>query len=382
MKAVQIVAKSLGDPALSSGPLSEIRAQLVLVFGSVGFFRNADLTAKLRAVFPADAILLGCSTAGEISNRGVDDESLTLTAMEFDRPEIRAAKFSIQAASDSQAAGNSIAKELNRENLSAILVFGQGVNINGSELVSALQESVGDTVVITGGLAADGGKFQQTFTLLNEEVSDRNVVAVGFYGPKIQVKFGSMGGWVPFGPMRKVTKSEGNVLYQLDGKPALELYKEYLGDRAKDLPASGLLFPVELTQEKSEGTGLVRTLLGVNENNNSLIFAGDIPEGGTVRLMHASDENLVEGARDAAKATELIGGSGVALLISCVGRKLVLGDLVEEEVDAVKAVFGSATTYTGFYSNGEICPLYKVANCKLHNQTMTISYIFETATGE
>jgi hypothetical protein len=379
MRTVQLVASNLADPCLSSASLGGLRPQLVLAFGSVGIMKNPELGAKLAAIFPAEAILIGCSTAGEISAKGVTDESLTLTAMEFERPELRTANFSMNSAADSRAAGVSIAKDLNRENLSAILLFGQGVDINGSELVSALQGSVADTVVITGGLAADGGKFQQTFTLLNGQVSDRNVVAVGFYGKNIQVAFGSMGGWVPFGPMRKVTKSAGNILYQLDGKPALALYKEYLGDRAKELPASGLLFPLELIQENSESAGLVRTILGVDEGSNSLTFAGDIPEGGTVRLMHATDENLIEGARTAANATKQSGGNGVALLISCVGRKLVLGEMVDEEVDAVKAVFGAGTLYTGFYSNGEICPLYKVANCRLHNQTMTISYIHEVA---
>jgi hypothetical protein len=377
MKTVQLVANSLKDKALTPSSLKGLRPQLVLAFGSIGIFKDPALGGMLKELFPPDTILVGCSTAGEISDQGVSDESLTLTAIEFDRPELKAAKYSMGGASDSSAAGNAIGEALKGKDLSGVLLLGQGVNINGSELVKALQSAVGPSVIITGGLAADGGKFQQTFTLLNGEVSDRNIVAIGIYGNKIKVNFGSMGGWVPFGPMRKVTKAEGNVLYELDGKPALALYKEYLGNRAKDLPGSGLLFPLELVQENSSNAGLVRTILGVDESKNSLTFAGDIPLGCAVRLMHAPDENLIEGARGAANATKAAGSQGIAILISCVGRKIVLGDLAEDEVGAVKAVFGAGTTITGFYSNGEICPLYKVADCKLHNQTMTVTYLSE-----
>jgi hypothetical protein len=165
------------------------------------------------------------------------------------------------------------------------------------------------------------------------------------------------------------------VLYELDGKPALELYKSFLGDYAKDLPASGLLFPLNLRSEEN-AKPVVRTILAIDENAQSLTFAGDIPEGGYVRLMKANFDRLIEGATGAAKSTLLEDENKdpeLAILISCVGRKLVLKQLVEEEVEAVSEVLGNSTVLSGFYSYGEISPFSGEVECKLHNQTMTVT---------
>jgi len=194
------------------------------------------------------------------------------------------------------------------------------------------------------------------------------------------VGIGSLGGWGPFGPDRVVTRSVGNVLYELDSQPALELYKRYLGEHAAGLPATGLLFPLGLRVEGSENR-LVRTILGVDDAERSLTFAGDVPEGATVQLMRANHERLVDGAAGAARISyEAIGSSSpdLAVLISCVGRKLVLKQMIEEEVEGVRDVLGEQTRLTGFYSNGEIAPFDPTGNCELHNQTMTITTFSES----
>ena len=182
--------------------------------------------------------------------------------------------------------------------------------------------------------------------------------------------------------MRKVTRCAGNVLYELDGQPALDIYKRYLGDYAKDLPASGLLFPFEMLGEDRSALGLIRTILGVDEAAGSLILAGNIVDCGYLRLMHASTDSLVDGAVAAAEEAFRPGtdaGESLVLLVSCVGRKLVMGTRVDEEVEAVAAVFGPQACIAGFYSNGEISPMRDLLTCHLHNQTMTITHIAETA---
>lgn len=212
----------------------------------------------------------------------------------------------------------------------------------------------------------------------NGVLSDRNVVGVGFYGEKIHIGHGSFGGWQPFGATRRVTRSTANVLYELDGAPALDIYKRYLGEYAKELPASGLLFPFAMLGEDHSESGLIRTILGVNEQDGSLTLAGDIVQDGYLRLMTASTDALVDGAESAAEAAQRIFTKGkpcLALLVSCVGRKLVMGGRVDEEVEAVGDVFGQHATLTGFYSNGEISPYVKSSVCQLHNQTMTITRI-------
>jgi hypothetical protein len=253
------------------------------------------------------------------------------------------------------------------------------VQINGSALVDGIASKAG-TATITGGLAGDGGAFAQTWTLGPAGVGDSAVVAIGLYGDALDFAHGSFGGWEPFGPARKVTRCAGNVLYELDGEPALGVYKRYLGDHAKGLPASGLLFPFAMLGEDHDAIGLIRTILGVDETSGSLTLAGAIDDGGYLKLMHASTDRLVNGAESAAKAAEKMhsaGGDSLAILVSCVGRKLVMGDRVEEEVEAVAEVFGSKATLAGFYSYGEISPFTPGSACHLHNQTMTITWMGE-----
>jgi hypothetical protein len=282
--------------------------------------------------------------------------------------------------SDSKAAGERLGAQLAGPELHDMLVLGQGVDINGSALIAGVLAGAGERVTVSGGLAGDGSAFRRTWTLSNAGVSDRRLVALGF-DSGVELTHGSFGGWSPFGPARKVTRSEGNVLHELDGEPALEVYKRYLGDYASGLPASGLLFPFALLGEDHSAIGLIRTILAIDAKSGSLTFAGDIPQDGYVRLMHASTDALIEGAHSAARAAARAGAApgGLTLLVSCVGRKLVMGGRVDEEVEAVAEVFGPGGAVAGFYSYGEISPFLSATDCRLHNQTMTVTHLAETA---
>jgi hypothetical protein len=259
-----------------------------------------------------------------------------------------------------------------------VLVISDGQNVNGSELVAGLTKHLPQKVTLTGGLAGDGDRFQETLVLWDGPPESDRIAVLGLYGDRIKVGFGSLGGWDAFGPERLVTRSEGNILYELDGQPALALYKKYLGEYASDLPASGLLFPLGLRNAAEES--IVRTILGVNEAEHSLTFAGDMPQGVHARFMKANFDRLIDGAVGAAQTSYTAIGSTppeLALLISCVGRKLVLKQRIEEEVEGVREVLGQNTVLAGFYSYGEISPFTPSAKCELHNQTMTITTLSE-----
>ncbi len=375
---------SIDTTAPTAGELDEIAAiapQLILVFGSVAQIGAAGLGAALASACPG-ALVAGCSTAGEISGDGVTDAQAVLTAVHFDACQVVMATTDVADIPDSSAAGARLAAQLGAPGIGNVLLFGPGVNVNGSALIAGLHQHLGPTVRISGGLAGDGGAFKETLTLAGDKVGSRTVVAIGFIGDKLSAQHGSFHGWVPFGPARRVTRSEGNLLFELDGEPALEIYKRYLGDYAKDLPASGLLFPFEMLGENQDKVGLIRTILGIDEDKGMLVLAGDIIENGYLRLMHASTDSLVDGAEEAAsRAREGSTGSGdkLAVLVSCVGRKLVMGVRVDEEVEAVADIFGRDATLAGFYSYGEISPELDGIDCKLHNQTMTITYLSEAA---
>lgn len=379
MRISQFVLNQASSDGAGLEALRALDPHLVLAFGSVDMLRrHAPAVSKTFA----SAHVAGCSTAGEISNEGVADGSVVLTAVHFESARVSQVTTELASMEDSQEAGRRLAAGLERQGLKAVMLFGQGVQINGSALLAGMTETLGSQVLITGGLAGDAAAFSQTWVLDDQGLSNTRLVCLGFYGDSLQFSHGSYGGWSPFGPARKVTRSVNNVLYELDGESALAVYKRYLGAHAKDLPASGLLFPFAMLGEDHTELGLIRTILGVDEAQGSLTLAGDIDPNGYLKLMHASTDALVGGAEAAAQAAQPVGklaAGGLALLVSCVGRKLVMGGRVDEEVEAVADVLSAGTVVTGFYSYGEISPFSKEVECKLHNQTMTITYLSETA---
>lgn len=379
MKIQQTLLQTTQDATGKLKPLVDVAPQLVTIFGASSFLTDPLFVEAVTKLF-AGAAVVGCSTAGEISNDGVGDDSCTVTAVGFDATRVRSVSSALSAMSDSRASGERIGKALFDSELRAILVFGPGVQINGSALVDGITSIVGSSVPVMGGLAGDGGAFKRTWTWGVNGVTDNHVIGLGLYGNSLDFSYGCFGGWETFGPERRITRCDGNVLYELDGKPALDIYKRYLGEYARNLPASGLLFPFAILGENRKAVGLIRTILGIDESNGSLTLAGAIESNGYLKLMHASTDKLVDGAEVAAE--DALGmhsgnGDGLAILISCIGRKLVMGERVDEEVEAVSSVLGSHVTRTGFYSYGEISPFGAGGNCHLHNQTMTITWLSE-----
>ncbi len=353
-------------------------AQLVFAFGSTDILSDPARARELRAAYP-NARILGCSTAGEIEGTRVYERSLVTTAVRFAHTTLKIVSEDVDGPASSRACGERLASALNAKDLVHMFVLSDGLRVNGSALVEGLRRRAPAGVQVTGGLSGDGERFQQTLVLLDEAAKPHRVVALGLYGTRLKVGYGSLGGWDPFGPEREVTRSAGNVLYELDGQPALDLYKRYLGEHAAGLPATGLLFPLSIRADGAERE-VVRTILSVNEAERSMTFAGDLPQGARAQLMKANFDRLIDGAHGAAKASHLAPTDShpeLAILISCVGRKLVLKQRVEEELEAVRDVFGERTALTGFYSYGEICPAAPKANCELHNQTMTITTLLE-----
>jgi hypothetical protein len=256
----------------------------------------------------------------------------------------------------------------------------EGLSVNGTQLVAGLAAGVPQGVIITGGLAGDGSRFGRTWVLDGDRAVSNRITAVGFYGDHLCIGHGCDGGWSDFGPERRITRSEGNVLYELDGKPALELYKTYLGARAQGLPGTALLFPLSVRREGHAEDTLVRTILGIDEAQQSLRFAGDMPQGGLARMMRANTEKLIQSAGHAARQAAVgMSPADDALMISvsCVGRRLVLGERTDEEIEAVQEGASERTAMVGFYSYGEISPAMVGGVSDLHNQTMTVTLLSE-----
>ncbi len=352
-------------------------ANLVLAFGASTVISAPQLWDELREQFPA-AMVLGCSTGGEIHNCDVIDESVSTMAFNFANTGLAAAEANVDAEGGSFAVAQTIGKRLARPDLKAVFVLSDGTRVNGSELVRGLRMSVGEHVVLTGGLAGDGPRFGTTYVGLDALPAPGQVAAIGFYGDALHVGHGSCGGWDVFGPERQISRADANVLHQLDGEPALDLYKRYLGEDAAGLPGSALLFPLSIYPAGEPEHAVVRTVVGVDEAARTMTFAGDMPMGYRAQLMRGNFDRLIAGAANAAEqANGNHIGDRAAILVSCIGRKLLLGQRIREEVEAVHDVFGSAVPLAGFYSYGEVSPHAATGHAELHNQTMTITVLSE-----
>jgi hypothetical protein len=352
-------------------------ADLVLGFGARELVSDEVIYERIKEMFPVSKLVL-CSSSGEINGTEVLDDTISFTIIQFSSTIIKSSEVNISDFPNSFEAGKTLMQNFEPDNLKFVFVISDGGLVNGSELVKGMNISKTKNVLIMGGLAGDAARFEKTVVGLNQLPSQGQIVALGFYGDKLVLSHGSLGGWESFGLERTVTKSKENVLSEIDDKNVLELYKNYLGKYAEELPGSALLFPLSIKIDDSEEP-IVRTILSIDENNHTMTFAGDIPEGSKVRFMKANFDRLIDAASGAADACLEINSftPKLALLISCVGRKLILGNRIDEEVEAVSEIFGAQTMLTGFYSYGEISPVKPFADCVLHNQTMTITSLNE-----
>lgn len=352
-------------------------AQLVIGFGGSDLVSQEKSFLDIKNKYPNAQIAL-CSSAGEIFQKEVLDDTISLVAMQFESTTIETSDISIEDFESSYEAGKFLVNKFSQEKLKLILVFSDGGKVNGSELVKGMNSSKKNGVLITGGLAGDGSRFERPFVGLNQAAQSGKILAIGFYGDNMILSHGSFGGWESFGLERTITKSKENVLFEIDDKNALGLYKTYLGSYADELPSSALLFPLSIKLSDSHDP-IVRTILSIDNENESITFAGDIPEGSKIRFMKANFDKLIDAATDAANSCLDITESKpkLAILISCVGRKLIMPTRIDEEIEAISEIFGDSTLLSGFYSYGEISPLSPFANCELQNQTMTITGINE-----
>ena len=351
-------------------------AQLVIYFAAPRALASVDVFGQLTALCPA-AQVVGCSTGGEIAGQDVCDDSVSAVAVQFKDAAIKAVGMPIAEQSQSRAVGAELAGQVLSPNLRGIFVLADGINTNGTALVAGFRSALPSSVLLTGGLAGDGADFKRTLVGVDSHPSEGMVAAIAFYGESLRMGWGSFGGWERFGPERAITRSDGNVLYELDGEPALDLYKRYLGEEAANLPGSALLFPLTVRRADEEKITLVRTIVGIDEERRSMTFAGDVPQGYIAQLMRGHFDELVDGASRAGEQARQEGGGHLALLVSCIGRKLLMGQRIEDEVEAVVTALGPHAKALGFYSYGEIAPHEFSGHCELHNQTMTVTTIGE-----
>ena len=353
-------------------------ANVVFLFGDTDFIKEEKRFFELAELFP-NAKIVGCSSSGNILNSQVTKFPIVATAISFEKAFVEISSITFKEEDDIEQISQNLINNLPKENLKHIFLMSDGLLINGSELTRGINK-INKFVPVTGGMAGDGARFYETYVIANSAPSQRTIVAIGFYGDSLTVQSGCFAGWSEFGTQRTITKSTGNILYEIDGQPALDLYKKYLGEYASDLPNSGLRFPLNIKENEDSSHEVIRTLLGINEEDKSITFAGDVPVGYRARLMKPDIDELIDGAGKAAEViTKTNDKTAFGLIVSCVGRKIVMNQLIDDELEIIQDILGENVLLSGFYSYGEIAPFQdNLLNCELHNQTMTLTTIYES----
>ncbi len=354
-----------------------LNPQLCLLFGSrFEVEKEKTYITELKKLYP-NAQIVTTSTAGNIFDEELLDDTILATCVEFTKTTIDTKVYSILNISE-QKLGEQIATDFLKPDLANVLLFST-MGLNAGNLLNGINTIYKGKIPVSGGVAGDDLRFEKTLAGLNENITESQIVVIGFYSKNLVITHGSKGGWDRFGPIRKVTKCKGNILFEIDNKPVLDLYKEYLGDKAAELPSSGLLFPFAIIDDSTKEP-VVRGIQNVDEDAKSLILYGDVVEGQSLQLMRANFDQLISGAAISAQETlaNQLQKPNLAILVSCVARRIVLGQMTEEELVETKNVFGSNTAICGFYSYSEISPVVGDNACHLHNQTMTITTFFES----
>ncbi len=349
---------------------------IVFLFGESDTLKHEANYSEILSLYPG-AQVVGASSSGNIMGPEISGESIVATAVKFEKCSVAVSSVDINENDDLEKLSQTLIERLPQQHLKHVFVMSDGLNVNGSNLTRGLNH-INSLFTISGGMAGDGQRFQETWVVHKGHSCQNQIVAVGFYGDDLTVSTGCYAGWSSFGAERLVTRSQGNILYELDGRPALDLYKEYLGDFASDLPYSGMRFPLNIKADQ-DSPEVIRTLLAIDEQARSITFAGDVPQGYIARLMKPDLDVLIEGAEKAAQDIRQVKDRrGLALVVSCVGRRAVMQELAEEELDAISETLGDKVQLTGFYSYGEIAPMQGDAMyCQLHNQTMTLTTLYE-----
>jgi hypothetical protein len=356
-------------------------ADLVIYFGDRDALRCGARYAELRAAYP-DAHLIGGSATATILGGELDQQKIVASAISFAGTRVAVAQVESVTKANSRACGEAIGRKLAAPDLAGVFVLGDGMGIDGSGLTAGLNEVLAGACLITGGMTSDPCDYTEALAGADAPPASGVVAAVGFYGPNIRLTSGHACGWDAFGPRRRITRTSGNLLFELDDKAALELYERYIGDDVGGGTGSGVVFPLLISPPDQPERAVVRAILGMDKTSGAMTFAGDMPEGWMARLMRGNLDRLALGAADAARQVcsslpENALGDRLALIVSCTGRFLLMGQRAVDEIAFARDELGPDVRCLGFYSYGEIAPAEGSCGAELHNQTMTIVALAE-----
>lgn len=349
-------------------------ADLILVYGSLSLLEEPLLLTNLHGAYP-NALLAGCSGAGELINGEVFDNSIVYSVFEFEQTTVRQARKKITAGTDDEFdSGKALLSELLDDDLVAIMIYSEGISIDCDELIKGAREIIGDDIPLFGGLAADSNAFEYSVVLDSDGVYDDSVVAIGFYGKQFNVNSVSSI-FNQNGIEIDITASDGNIVYEINGEPASEVYEKFIPNRGDLSLSTWLFYPVLVLDNESKQPLYCRTIHDYKTENKYLLAAGSIPEGPAKVISLVDSKDIIVDANKVSKKLKNQPGE-FAFVISCAGRRAIMGDEWMNESSRIQKNIGDIPSM-GFYSFGEISINNMKSHTVLHNHSLTIVTISE-----
>jgi hypothetical protein len=375
--------KEATNEALSK--LKEKKPNVLIVFASPKF-NHQKLLDGITSI-TKDTPMIGGTTGGEISTEAISDDSIVIMAIHSNKIKFATAlgkNISKNELNAGKQLATNLLNQIPKKLAKTLIMVPDGLAGNGTEIIKGAQSILGEYFEIVGGSLGDKSDFKKTYQYYNGKVYENSVPGL-LLGGNIKTATGIRSGWESIGNKMKVTKSESNIVYELDNEPALDFYEKVLGPvRSKKLPGIALEYPFGMIDEKAMINGKemyfqLRAPLSIDKNKKSITFAAAIPEGKYVTITTASRNSIIGGSASASKqAKETFKGKKIDLMLifDCIGRKLVLGKRTQEEITAVQNTLGKNIPMIGFFTYGEIGPIDKrvkeLQSTRYHNQTTIV----------
>lgn len=353
----------------------QFQPTLALVFCSTKFGYSA-----ISQFFTEKNIdMLGCSTAGEIVNDELAEESIVVLLMDMNRDyySIQTVSYDIDKVySNSLTIGNFAKDKFENP---ALVVMSGGISVDAGKIIAGLKYGIGKEVPIYGGLAADDLQMDKTYAFSNNFLTANGLSILIIDTDKIEVSGLASSGWEAFGGINTITKSEGNIVYSINDEPALDAFKKQFGfDESPESKENLLLtiqtnYPFQIIRE--DGTKVLRTPIVIDEENRALIMAGGVEQGDHFKFSNSPGFEVIEQTVEEFKSLKQNRPEADALvLFSCKGRHGAFGPVLEEEVEGLYNYWKKPMI--GFLSYGEIGNT-KNGVCEFHNETCSLMILKE-----
>jgi diguanylate cyclase (GGDEF)-like protein/PAS domain S-box-containing protein len=337
--------------------ISNSKSLLIQIFTAHNVEENIrQILSELVELLP-DAIIIGSTTDGEIAHGESSRNGTVISFVEFEKATL---KYAVDISSDSFQRGERLAKKLKTDNSKLFILLSEGLHTNGENFLKGI-ESIAPDIKIAGGMAADYANFQKTLVFTKDFILANGAVGVSINSDELEIFNDYNFSWQKIGKKLKITKSEGNIVYEIDGRSAVDTYKHYLGEKvAYKIPSICIEFPL-LIEENN--TLMARSVIAAS-GDGSLTFSANMPEGSEVYFGYGNPEEIL-------KHTNVIPSKlkkfepEIIFVYSCMARLHFVGPMINQELKPLADI----APMSGFFTYGEF---FSNEHNRFLNQTMTV----------